>query len=98
MSTPGTPPAQPVKPKRGLALPSLFRVRAQPGEMVLISHSTMFYWWPVWLCGFIMAGITYFHDTHVVFVPGKTQLVKVKSAELPNGQQLTAAEMHAVIP
>lgn len=30
-----------------------------PG-VVLYSHSTLFYWWPVWLAGYIVAVITYF--------------------------------------
>ena len=28
-------------------------------EVVLISHSTLFYWWPVWVTGFIMAFVVY---------------------------------------
>jgi len=28
-------------------------------ELRIYSRSTLFYWWPVWLCGFIMAAVTY---------------------------------------
>jgi len=29
-------------------------------HVILYSHSTLLYWWPVWLTGFIMAAITFF--------------------------------------
>lgn len=29
-------------------------------EIRIYSHSTLFYWWPVWVAGFVMAAITYF--------------------------------------
>ncbi|HEY7315003.1 MAG TPA: hypothetical protein VH643_37000 [Gemmataceae bacterium] len=29
-----------------------------PQEVRVYSHSTFFYWWPVWLCGYIMALVT----------------------------------------
>ncbi len=28
-------------------------------EVKIYSHSTIFYWWPVWVVGFVMAAITY---------------------------------------
>lgn len=31
-----------------------------PAEVVLISHSPLVYWWPVWAVGFILAGVSYF--------------------------------------
>jgi hypothetical protein len=30
-----------------------------PEEVRIYSHSTFFYWWPVWLTGYIMAAVTY---------------------------------------
>ena len=29
-------------------------------ELKIYSHSTLIYWWPVWMAGYIMAAITYF--------------------------------------
>lgn len=29
-------------------------------EIIIYSHSTLYYWWPVWLTGFILALVTYF--------------------------------------
>jgi hypothetical protein len=44
----------------------------RPMEVVVVSHSPLFYWWPVWLIGFLMAGLTYWEGYHVAFVPQGT--------------------------
>lgn len=38
-----------------------------PSEVVLISHSPIFFWWPVWLVGFLLAFVTYL-DNHLMAV------------------------------
>jgi hypothetical protein len=40
--------------------------------VLVISHSPLFYWWPVWAVGFLMAGLTYLHGYQVAFVPTGT--------------------------
>jgi hypothetical protein len=44
----------------------------RPTEVVVISHSPLFYWWPVWAVGFLMAAITYWSGEQVAFVPPGT--------------------------
>jgi hypothetical protein len=51
---------------------------AEDQELIFYSHSNFFYWWPVWLTGYIMAAITWFHgqsvqlgDTQVLFDTNK---------------------------
>jgi hypothetical protein len=44
----------------------------RPAEVVVISHSPLFYWWPVWAVGFLMAGLTYLYGHQVAFVPPGT--------------------------
>lgn len=44
----------------------------QPLEVIVISHSAFFYWWPVWAVGFIMAGLSYSVGHQVAFVPPGT--------------------------
>ena len=44
----------------------------RPFEVVVISHSPIFYWWPVWAVGFLMAGLTYWYGYQVAFVPPGT--------------------------
>jgi hypothetical protein len=40
-----------------------------PREVVIISHSMIFYWWPVWLAGFLMAALTYLSGHEMAIVP-----------------------------
>lgn len=52
---------------------SVLRLRSKPGELIVYHHSTLFYWWPVWLLGFILAGITFFEDHRLAVVPANTK-------------------------
>lgn len=38
-------------------------------EVRIYSHSTIFYWWPVWVVGFVMAAITYSEGSRAEIVP-----------------------------
>ncbi len=49
-------------------------------EITLISHSMLFYWWPIWLIGYVMALITYFEDHRLAVVPAGSKL-SVKSED-----------------
>ena len=42
-------------------------------EITVISHSTLFYWWPVWTLGYILCLITWFDGDRVAIVPGGTR-------------------------
>lgn len=46
-------------------------------QIAIYSHSQLFYWWPVWLLGFIMAIISLIDGTRVVHVPYGTQIERV---------------------
>jgi len=43
-----------------------------PDEVRVVSHSNLFYWWPVWAVGFVMALVTAFDKTRMVVVPDGT--------------------------
>lgn len=45
-----------------------------PG-VIIYSHSSLFYWWPVWFVGFILAGLSYFAG--VVFVADDGRIEKI---------------------
>jgi hypothetical protein len=47
------------------------------GQIRLYGHSTIFYWWPVWLLGFIMTLISLIENTRIIHVPGGTAVAKV---------------------
>ena len=39
--------------------PAPATVDPQPEQVVIISHSPLFYWWPVWAVGYLLALLTY---------------------------------------
>ena len=45
--------------------------KKEPNELTIVSHSNLYYWWPVWACGFIMAIVTYFEGYVSAVVPAK---------------------------
>ncbi len=48
----------------------------RPQEIKLISHSTLFYWWPVWALGFFMALWTYAENHRLAIVPDRGTVTK----------------------
>lgn len=74
MSTPeDTPPAPGVSPAADTT----------PGfdEIRIYSHSPLFYWWPVWVFGFIFSLITLIDNQRLVIVPGDSLAVREKVGE-----------------
>jgi hypothetical protein len=47
-------------------------------EITLISHSMLFYWWPIWVLGFVMAGITWVENTRMAHVPPGATVSKAR--------------------
>src|SRR5262249_51147168 len=45
----------------------------------VISHTTLIYWWPVWLVGFILAGLTYADGGRLAVVPAGTTVKEVQA-------------------
>jgi hypothetical protein len=45
----------------------------RPEQVVIISHSPLFYWWPVWAVGFLMAALSFLSPYQVAFVPLGTE-------------------------
>jgi len=68
-----------------------------PREVRIVSHSMLFYWWPVWAVGFLMAALTSFSGNRLAIVPEGTEPVESVNAPefgtrsaliLPAGKQL----------
>jgi hypothetical protein len=57
-------PAPAPRPARAQVFP------AHKNEIRIVSHSTLFYWWPVWALGFLMALVTAFSGQRMITVPG----------------------------
>jgi len=60
---------------------------SRPTEVVIISHSPLFYWWPVWLVGFLMAAWTWWQDERVAFVPPGTVAQRAARVEGIDGSR-----------
>ena len=74
------PAAIPVAPSipstvaRDPALPNAEVTPSSEKEIRIYGHSTMFYWWPVWTVGFLMAALTYMDGHVLAVVPQGTQV------------------------
>src|SRR5207248_9788169 len=71
MSTSDVPPAA-LAPHAPAATPPAM------DEIRIYSHSPLFYWWPVWLFGFLFALLTLIDNERLMIVPGSSLLVKEK--------------------
>jgi hypothetical protein len=58
-----------------MATASPAQAPAAPREVKIISHSMLFYWWPVWAVGLLMALLTYFDGHRLAIVPSGTEAV-----------------------
>ncbi|OWK41675.1 hypothetical protein [Fimbriiglobus ruber] len=64
------PPA-PLHPSSSAVLP-LASTGGKAREIKVISHSTLFYWWPVWVLAFLMAGVTLVENHRLAILPAGT--------------------------
>jgi hypothetical protein len=94
-----TEPKAPPVSKTSSFLAYLFLGASKPGEIVVYHHSNLFYWWPVWAFGFVMAVITYFNDTHMAIVPAGTVPAKALHGEaaIIEGEKVDLADRDILV-
>ena len=56
-------------------------------EITVVSHSFLFYWWPVWALGFIMATITFFGGERMITVPHDSRAERQREVQGHPGEQ-----------
>jgi hypothetical protein len=56
-------------------------VQAEQNEIKIVSHSTLFYWWPVWAVGFMMGFLTLIDSHRIAIVPAKTEALRKATVE-----------------
>jgi hypothetical protein len=88
MSHAPTPRPTPPKSRQRSFLNQFLLGQGREGELVVYSHSSLFYWWPVWLTAFILAGITAFHNHRMAIVPAGTRAGQKREVELEKNGQL----------
>src|SRR5262245_3291083 len=54
----------------------------QPRPLKVVSHTGLIYWWPVWLVGFILAGLTFLDDGRLAVVPAGTTVTQSASGKV----------------
>ena len=62
-------------------------------EVRIISHSSLFYWWPIWVLAFFMAVWTLIEDRRMAIVPASMRTV----AALAAGLELTLVDRAAAV-
>ena len=68
VAQPQTPPSKPLADNR---------------QITIVSHSTLFYWWPVWAVGFLLGILSYFSGWRMAAVPGQTAAVQATTIVTP---------------
>src|SRR5688572_25369680 len=87
--------APPAKPRREVTFwESFFLGRTKPGEYPVYHHSNLFYWWPVWLFGFLFAFLTWLTNLHMTVVPEGSVAADNRRVEMDDG---TTEERSVVI-
>lgn len=89
-AAPGYPPGTvPAAVPPAPAVPGAVPKPVADDEIRVYGHSDLFYWWPVWVVCFLMAGLT-FLDGHVMaVVPQGTKVEQVQTA--PGSESTQAA-------
>ncbi len=54
---------------------------AGQSSVTIIGHSPLFYWWPVWAVGFLMAFLTYLGGNYMAVVPAGTVAEKARHVQ-----------------
>lgn len=68
------PPARPVADREAAdEAREAAEERAHP-HLIVVSHSSLFYWWPVWVMGFVMAGLTWWYGQSLAVGPNEVRL------------------------
>jgi len=86
------PPTPPVPPPPAPPRP------ANKNEIVIYSHSNLFYWWPVWAVGFLMAILTLVEDRYMVVVPRGTKAIPDVTVTHREGPKKTEERAAYVLP
>ena len=51
-------------------------VGVRPREVHIVAHTMLFYWWPVWAVGLLLAGLTWLDGHRLAIVPDGTKVVE----------------------
>jgi hypothetical protein len=67
-------------------------------EITIVSHSNLFYWWPVWAVGFLLGGLTYITGGLMSTVPSGTEATWQAQVIRPDGSVYEGKREVLVLP
>lgn len=74
------------------------RVETRENTIKIVSHSDLFYWWPVWAVGFLMASLTYQSGHRMAVVPEGTVAERARVVEGHGVRDVLVAPERATLP
>ncbi len=99
MSTSAPQPGnKPPVPAAAPAPPPVRPQEPQKREIRIVSHCTLFYWWPVWACGFIMFIISMVDGHRLAVVPAGTSAWDKKVPVPPTEDDKKIAKLKNIDP
>jgi hypothetical protein len=75
------PPLAPAHPPQPASL------KPDQAEVYIVSHSMLFYWWPVWAIGLLFGILSFFEGKAVAIVPHDTQVKRTWNVEISPGNR-----------
>lgn len=68
-------------------------------QIVIVSHSNLFYWWPVWAVGFLLAFLSWIDGSWLAIVPTGTKLYHDASVEATYGdKKINLKQVDVLVP
>jgi hypothetical protein len=84
------PPALPTTPATPAApINNAAAIPAANREVKLVSHSNLFYWWPVWLLGLIFAIFTFFEGDRLASIPSDAKVEYIQEKNEAKKESVT---------
>src|SRR5579885_2228302 len=62
--------------------PPVPRPAEDEAEIKIVSHSNLFYWWPVWAVGLLMGLLTYIDNHYLIVVPSDSKAAREARVEV----------------
>lgn len=67
-------------------------------EITIVSHSTLFYWWPVWAVGFLFGILSLMSGQRVVVVPDGTKPAENATVKIPDQNETVEGRRVYIYP
>jgi len=74
------------------------QIQIAPSAIRVVSHSTLFYWWPVWFVGFVLTLLTLINGHYMLIVPGDAVALKDAAVTVDkNGETISFKKNDVIV-